>query len=99
MNVNNILSARINPSDLTDDQICDLSYGIKNFSPSAYNGQTDDEIYFWNEIQPVLFARLKTIDSAIKTPATPDPKQCPKCGSFTYEFLSGSNGTCCPNCI
>ena len=96
--INEIIETRTEAGQLTDEEIKDISYGIKNFSPSSMGGQSPEDCEFWRGIRPAMIERVNAIETK-KTVVAPTPKTCPNCGAFTFEFLAGSNGICCPECI
>lgn len=60
--INDLIEMKINPSDVTDEQIIDLAYGIKYFS--FYGYVSDEDISYWRETRKILIDRLDAIEKA-----------------------------------
>jgi hypothetical protein len=100
MTIREVIETRTDVSNLANDEIIEMAYGIKYFCPLSAGMSRDDAIW-WNDVQQSFVNRLDAITSAPTQP-TRKPVESVKCScGHTVPknlVMSTSLGTSCQDC-
>lgn len=100
MTIREVIETRTDVSNLANDEIIEMAYGIKYFCPLSAGMSRDDTIW-WNGVQQSFVNRLDSIKSAQTQPMrqTVESVKC-SCGHTVPKNLvmSTSLGTSCQDC-